>query len=284
MYGYWNLILGVGMTYQEERQVRLRRQRSRNAIDLAMQGQWQEAVTANKLILEDFPGDVEALNRLGRAFIELGEYTRAREAYRQATEIDPYNSIAQKNLQRLQHLGEEAAPLKGETRRVEPHHFIEEIGKAGVINLFHLAPKEVRARMVAGAEVSLQTDGSGLNVTNAYGEYLGQVEPAHAPRLIRLMDGGNRYSASVVSSTEDSMTVMTREIYQDPGMVGRLSFPPRGAEELRPHVDERVFKMESELEEGLPEESGYTIIGGKEIEVLPDESSDDSEDAVSEEE
>ena len=62
------------MTYQEERLARLKRQRSRQAIDLAMQGRWQEAVAANKYIIEDFPTDVDAYNRLGRACMELGEY------------------------------------------------------------------------------------------------------------------------------------------------------------------------------------------------------------------
>lgn len=272
------------MTYQEERLARLKRRRSRRAIDLAMQGQWQEAVVANQLILEDFPGDVEAFNRLGRAFMEFGEYASAREAYRQAAEIDPYNSIAQKNLQRLKHLGEEAGPLKSETRQVEPHHFIEEIGKAGVVNLFHLAPKEVRAKMIAGAEVSLKIDGASLVAADRSGEYLGQVEPQHGPRLIKLMEGGNRYSAAVVSSTEEAMTAIIREIYQAPQLAGRLSFPPRSAEEVRPHVDERVYKLETELEEGVGEESGYTIIGGDEIEVLPKESSDSADDMTRDEE
>lgn len=272
------------MTYQEERLARLKRQRTRHAIDLAMQGQWQEAVVANRLILEDFPEDVEAFNRLGRAFIELGEYAGARKAYRQAAEIDPYNTIAQKNLQRLKHLGKEAAPLKSETRQAEPRHFIEEIGKAGVVNLVHLAPKEVRAKMIAGAEVSLKIDGTGLAAADYSGEYLGLVEPRHGPRLIKLMEGGNRYSAAVVSSTEEALTVIIREIEQAPQLIGRLSFPPRSAEEVRPHVDERVYKLEAELEGGGVEESGYTIIGGNEIEVLPEESSDSADDMTRDEE
>ncbi|MEE8318629.1 MAG: tetratricopeptide repeat protein, partial [Dehalococcoidales bacterium] len=167
------------MTYQEERLARLNRQRSRQAVDLAMRGQWQEAVVANQLILGDFPGDIEAFNRLGRAFIELGEYAGAREAYRKAAEIDPYNTIAQKNLQRLKYLGEESAPLKSETRQVEPQHFIEEIGKAGVVNLVHLASQEVRAKMISGDEVSLKIDSAGLVAADSSGEYLGLVEPRH---------------------------------------------------------------------------------------------------------
>ncbi len=80
------------------------------------------------------------------------------------------------------------------------------------------------------------------------------------------------------------MTLIIREVYQAPSQAGRLSFPSRGVEELRPYVDERVFKLESEYEEIMPEESGYTIIGGGEIEVLPEEHVDIGDEMVSDEE
>ena len=101
------------MTYQEEKQVRLRRQGSRQAIALAMQGRWREAVAANKSVIESFPNDVEAYNRLGKAYMELGEYAQAREAYSWAVELDSYNVIARKNLQRLSHLEEAVAGSEG---------------------------------------------------------------------------------------------------------------------------------------------------------------------------
>lgn len=272
------------MTYQEERLARIKRQRSKQAIDLAMQGRWREAVAANKVIVENFPRDVDAYNRLGRAYMELGEYSQAREAYSRAIELDSFNAIAKKNLQRLSYLGEAVVSSEGEYRKVEPQQFIEEIGKAGVVNLYHLAPKEIRARMVAGDKIYLKINISSLIVENSRGEYLGQVEPKHGQRLIKLMEGGNKYSATIVSSTEEAMTVIIREVYQDPSQAGRLSFPSKGMKELRPYVDERMFKLEPEYEEGVVEEPGYTIVGGEEIEVLPEESADIGDDMVSAEE
>ncbi len=272
------------MTYQEERLAGLKRQRSRQAIDLAMQGRWREAVAANKVIIESFPSDVDSYNRLGKAYMELGEYSQAGEAYRRAMELDPFNAIAKKNLQRLSYLGEVVVSAEGESRKVEPQQFIEEIGKTGVVNLYHLAPRQIRARMVAGDEVYLRISPSGLIVENGRGEYLGQVAPKHGQRLMKLMEGGTKYSAAVVSSTEEAMTVIIREIYQGPSQAGRLSFPSKGVEELRPYVDERMFKLESEYEGELVEESGYTIIGGDEIEVLPEETAGIGDDMVSDEE
>ena len=271
------------MTYQEEEQVRLRRQGSKQAIALAMQGRWREAIAVNKNLIGSFPSDVDAYNRLGKAYMELGEYSQAREAYERAIEIAPYNTIARKNLRRLAHLGETLVGPERDSHKVEPQHFIEETGKAGVVDLYHLAPPETLARMVAGDKVYLKIDGSSLIVENGRGEYLGQVVPKHGQRLIKLMEGGNEYAAAILSSTEDKISVIIREVYQDPSQVGRPSFPPKGVENLRPYIGDRIIRRELEYEEALPTEPGYTIIGGEEGELLPEEPTDIENEAEKEE-
>jgi len=262
------------MSYQEEERTRLRRQSSKLAIALAMQGRWREAVAANKKILDSFPNDVDAYNRLGRAHMEVGEYSLAREAYERALELDPYNTIAKKNLDRLSHLGEAVVSSEGGFHKVEPQQFIEEVGRAGVVNLCRLGPPEILAKTVAGGRVDLKIDGPSLIVENSCGEYLGQVEPKHGQRLIKLMDGGNKYTATIISSTKEAVTVIIREIYQDPSQAGRFSFPPKGAESFRPYVGDRIIRRELGQEETLSEEPSYTIIGGDETELLLEESPD----------
>ena len=262
------------MSYQEEEQVSLRRRGSKQAIALAMQGRWREAVAANKSLIESFPNDVDAYNRLGRACMELGEYSRAKEAYSRAVELDPYNTIAKKNLHRLSQLGEGVAGSEDAFHRVEPQHFIEETGKAGVVSLYRLAPREILAKMVAGDRVHLRVDGSSLIVQDGRGEYLGQVEPKHGQRLIKLMKGGNKYTATVISSTEEMVAIIIREVYQDPSQAGQLSFPSKGLERIRPYVGDRIFRRKLEYEEGVVEETGYTIVGGDEAELLPEKPSD----------
>ena len=266
------------MTRDDERLLRLKQQRSKEAIDLAMQARWQEAVDINKEIIESFPEDVDACNRLGRAYMELGQYALAREAYNRTVQLDPYNAIAARNLRRLSDLGD-SDNAEVETDKVEPHHFIEEIGKAGVVTLYELAPKEDRARMVAGDKVYLKAEGSVLSVENSRGAYMGKVDAKYTQRLIRLMLGGNQYTASVIKSTMDSMTVIIRETYQHPSQAGKLSFPPKGMDEFRPYVSDKLLKVDEE-----EDESGYTIIGGDEIEVLPEESEGVDDDADNDDE
>jgi len=270
------------MTYQEEGQARLKRVFRKQAITLAMQGRWREAIEANKSLLENFPDDVEAYNRLGRAYMELGEYSQAKEAYGRAIELDPYNTIAEKNLRRLSHLGEVGVSSEEDAGKVEPQDFIKEIGKAGVVNLNHLAPPEILAKMVAGDKVNLKIEGSNLIVENGHREYLGQVEPKHAQRLIRLMEGGNKYSASIVSSTETAVAVIIREIYQDPSQADQLSFPPKGVESVRPDIGDRMLRRGLEYGEESAEESGFTIVS-EDGEVLLEEFSEGEDKDESEE-
>ena len=132
------------MPLEEDRLVKLKQQRSREAISLAMWGHWQQAVETNNSILDYFPEDVDTHNRLGRAYLELGDYAQSREYYSRALKIDPYNAIARKNLQRLSHAKETVNTVAtvAASDRVEPQQFIEEIGKAGVTGLYELVGKE----------------------------------------------------------------------------------------------------------------------------------------------
>ncbi len=272
------------MSYQETERTRLRRQSSKQAIDLAMQGRWREAIAANKSLLESFPNDVDAYNRLGRAYMELGEYSLAREAYEKTIELDPYNTIAKKNLNRLSHLGETVVSSEGGFHKVEPQQFIKEVGKAGMVNLYRPGLPEILAKTVAGDRVNLRIDGPSLIAENSSGEYLGLVESRHGQRLIKLMERGNRYTAAIISSTEEAVALIIREAYQHPSQAGQLSFPLKRAESFRPYVgDDRIIRREVEYEEALSGKPSYTIIGGEGAEVLPEESPD-VEDEVDNEE
>jgi tetratricopeptide (TPR) repeat protein len=268
------------MAFQEEEPTKLKRKSNKEAILLAMQGRWREAIAANQSLLESFPNDVDIYNRLGRAYMETGEYAQAKEAYEKALGIDPYNNIARKNLNRLARLGERASGEGNTFYAVEPQVFIEEVGKTGVVNLYRLAKPEVLAKTVAGSKVNLRIEGSSLIAENVRGEYLGRVEPKHGQRLAKLMQGGNQYTAAVINAAEDGVTVIIKETFKDPSQAGRLSFPPRGVEPTRPYISDRMLRRELEYEESIAGEAAYTIVGGDEEGEVLTEEPDDMEDEV----
>jgi len=241
------------MPDREEDKARLRRKASQEAIALAMQSRWQEAVTVNQSIIELLPTDIDAYNRLGRAYMELGEFAKAKDAYGHTIELDPYNSIAQRNLQRLSLLPDSKITVKEERREASPDLFIGEMGKAGVVNLKDLAPKEVLAKMAAGNQVYLKVRGRQLVVENEQAEYLGLVEPPHGFRLARLIEGGNKYAVAIVNIDNNNARVIIRETFQHPSQVGRLSFPVKAVEGFQPHVKDTLLRHEAVEEEALGE-------------------------------
>ncbi len=251
------------MNYLQEDETRLRRLRAREAIALAMQSRWEEAVEANRAIIEAFPTDKDAYNRLGRACMELGRYPEAREAYEKALELDSHNKIARKNLARLSLL--KGAKATSERHRVALHLFLQDTGKAAIVNLVHLALPKVLAHMVAGDQVFLRPEGQRLWVVDRGGTPLGEVEPRFAVRLLELIRGGNQYSAAITSLEDRVVQVIIKETYQHPSQAGRLSFPVKEAESFRPYVGDTVFRHEAEEEEPLPTEAEYAE------EALPEE-------------
>ncbi len=229
---------------QQEEQLRLKRQNSKQAITLALQGQWDEAVTVNKAIVATFPTDVDASNRLGRAYMETGDYKHAKEAYSRALQIDAYNTIAKKNLERLSQL-REASPAPRQARKVTARQFIEETGRSGTTVLRSMAPRSELAKLTAGAPVKLQVRDKALVAESAEGVSLGLVEPRLALRLTRLIAGGNRYEGVVTSLKVDRVTVLLKEAYRHPSQADVSSFPSSG-ESYAPYLRDSLLRYEVE--------------------------------------
>jgi tetratricopeptide (TPR) repeat protein len=240
------------MSFHEDLQGKIKRTSSKQAINLAMEGHWKEAVEANEAIIEKFPHDVEAFNRLGKAFLEMGEYAKSKATYEKALKLDQYNTIAKKNIQRLELMGDNPAAPSSSTEKAEPDLFIEEIGKAAVVQLYQIAASEALMKMMAGDKVFLKVQDKSLAVMNIRGVCLGLVPAKYALRLMKLMDGGNKYTAAVVASNENSISVIIRETYQDPSQIDLTSFPGRKLEEIQPYTSDQVFHGELD-EEGLVE-------------------------------
>jgi hypothetical protein len=236
--------------YQPEERARQHRQLTDQAIQLALQSHWSEAIEVNRQILASVPRDISALNRLGKALSETGSYAEARKVYEDTLAIDPTNNIARKNVERLSLLTDGAAAesaARPTSERIDPRLFIEETGKTGFSTLVDTAPRDVLARLTAGDQVYLATEGHLLLVRNAAGERIGRVEPRLANRLIGFMASGNQYAAAITDLEGDKIRVIVRETFQHSSNLGRVSFPPQvGAETVRPYIKDSVLRYERE--------------------------------------
>jgi hypothetical protein len=241
------------MTLSSDERTRLRRQRTEQAIQLAIQNRWEDAATVNRQLVQVFPADTEAWNRLGKALGELGRYDEAREAYARTIEIDPVNQIARKNLKRLEGLGS-GKPAPAPAQSIDPSLFIEETGKTGQSPLIGADPA-VLALMAPGEKVVLTPEGGTLTVANLRGEPLGGIDPKIGLRLVRLMESGNEYEA-VLTSVDGGGRLLIKETYQHPSQLGRMSFPPAGAEGFRGHTREGLVRYDADEEEDHHREEG----------------------------
>ena len=214
------------MNNHVEENARLLREQSKRAIALAMESRWEEAVAVNRRLLELSPTDLEASNRLGKAWFELGDWTAARHAFQRSLEISSRNPIARKNLERLERMkGPPAA--KSQSQRLAPHLFIEERGKSTQVLLEDPPDSSLLVSVSAGIAIELRRHEHTLAAHDPYGQYLGQLPQALGRRLLRLMDGGNQYQAAAVSVLDDQVTALLRESFQHPSQRGAVSFPTK---------------------------------------------------------
>ena len=212
------------MKLEHEDKARIKRDKAKGAIALALSNLWEEAVALNREIIGEFPRDVDAYNRLGRALSELGLYEEAKDAFKQTLEISAANSIARKNLHRLEQLGQTPAIPK-QSLRVPPQIFIEERGKSASISLRKLPTNLAHLRMAPGDAVEFRISEQGLLIESPEGQYLGEVDHKLGSRLAKLIQGGNRYDAAITSVQEQNLIIIVREIYQHRSQYGVVSFP-----------------------------------------------------------
>lgn len=251
-----------------EEKARLKKQWTELAVKQAQQGQWEEAVNTNKNILNLFPQEPDAYNRLGKAHSELGHYTEARQAYSQTLKYSPGNSIARRNLERLEQLQETPVQPAIAVDRIDPRLFIEETGKTGVTELINLAPPALLARVGVGDRVQLRPDGHRLLARNAAEETIGQIEPRLAGRLNEFITAGNRYAAAILAKEQGQIRLIIREEYQHPSMFGRVSFPSQGSgDTFRPYVKDSMLRYDREDEDELGNDDEY-YDGGDESDDL----------------
>ena len=240
---------------------RFRIKLGKEAVKLALNGNWPRAAAVNRAILELHPQDSEAANRLAKALMELGDYSDARTVLDDLCRRDPRNAIARKNRARLENLATSAGAVKTNADDSAPTPatatpspagvagapalFIQDGGKSGTAILRPVAPAPVPfsddyAPPTARAAAVSPGDPATLSIVDANanagageavlvkavdGSILGALEPRMARRLRRLIAGGNRYSAAVVGIAGARISVIIRETHCDPALRNVVSFP-----------------------------------------------------------
>lgn len=197
---------------------------AQQAINQALAGQWKEAGKTNLLILKKEPRETEALNRLGRAYLETGQKTKAAQTYQKVLGIDKFNTIAAKNLTLLKTLRLDRSETKTRPASALPV-FLEEPGVTKTITLVRLGDPKIISRQRPGDPVKLISRQHNVVIVAAEGQYLGRVSDDLASRLRTLLAAGNTYSAWIRSVDQHELKVFIKELTRSAKHRFTPSFP-----------------------------------------------------------
>lgn len=201
----------------------------RQAIEAALSHNWTVAVKLNLRILKENTKDIDSLNRLARAYFELGFKTKAQLTYQKVMRLDKFNSIAAKNLELVKY-----ATVPRHTHQkftiTAPPNFLEEPGKTKNVILTRLGNPKIISRMRAGDPVVISAREHCVSISSLSSEYLGRLPDDLASRLRTFIKGGNVYHAWIKSVDsqhgKQTLKVFIREDTKSAKFKNTPSFPP----------------------------------------------------------
>lgn len=196
----------------------------KKAIKAAMKGAWDQAIEFNQKILKLEPTNAAAFNRLGRAYGEKGHLADAKKSFDRVLKIDPYNTIAIKNLQRLADQSKTSTKKTPNPPKNNGVLFLEEPGKTKIVKLVRLADPKVLAHLDSADEVFLVPKQHTISVADIEKTYLGAIPDDLSHRLLPFMKGGNEYEACVKTVDRQSLEIFIKETKRVPKFLNRPSF------------------------------------------------------------
>jgi hypothetical protein len=195
-----------------------------SAIEAALKRDWQRAIALNKEILEVTEKDIDSLNRLGFAFINVYKLTEAKKAFSQVKSLDPYNQIANKNLDKLNALKNSDDLPDGAGLTTSPMVFLEDPGKTKLVLCVNVAPSQTLSVLFSGQEVFMKPKNHSVEIRDGKGRYLGALPDDLSYRMIKFISGENTYSVIVKNVYKNTLTVLIREKTRGPKFANQPSF------------------------------------------------------------
>ncbi len=190
---------------------------AQKSISFALCCKWKEAIKSNLEILKTDPEDVEALNRLAKAYFENGEVKKAILISKSVLKIDPINNIALNSLDRFKQ-------KKTSSDQIRKTSFIEEPGKTRITTLINLGSESVYSCLSAGDEICLVTHAHKVSATTRDGKYVGKLTDDLSARMRILIKSGKKFQVYIKSTNKNIVKVFIKG--------ESISFPIGGSESL----------------------------------------------------
>ena len=277
-----------------------------DATQLALKGEWKKAITANKQILSMNKSDVSALNRIGKAQLELGKLKDSKKSYTKALQIDPLNAIARRNLKELEQM-KDAKTLQGKKQNtsnleklVRNEILIQTASRSAEFIIDKPNSRAIQ-NLVPGTELAITTSTNGIEITNTKKVSLGSIEPRSSIRLKTCIDGGSKFEVIFKENFENTGIIQILETHRDPSVILETPFIHSIVESERSKIlaDVMLYSEDENAELGLEdnwasidmsdddekvEEENLANEGFQTIDTTQSEDSEDDEDDEDDEE
>ncbi len=195
------------------------------AIKLALENKWEDAIAINKSILDAAPKEIDTLNRLAYAYMQSGNFELAKATYASILEMDKTNPIAIRNLRKLSTLSQHKNGVStvSHTNHMD-NVFIQEAGKTKTVDLTNIADKRTLISLQYGDEILLIIKRSKIFALTSDKTFIGMLPDSVGIRLISFMKGGNEYQACIKSVDDKSVTVFIKETKRAKRFFNQSSF------------------------------------------------------------
>jgi len=180
----------------------------KQAIQTALNGDWQNAILFNKDLIKENPEDLDALNRLALAYAITGRINLAKSTYLKVVRLDPLNSIALRNLKKIK---EKSLKTNSNSKYYINNKFLEEPGKTKVIELVNIAQPKVLEQLRTGQYVNLSIKRLKIFVLDDK-QYIGVLPDDIGKRLIKFIKGDCQYEAYTKSANAHKVTIFIKEL------------------------------------------------------------------------
>jgi len=190
------------------------------AVKVALEGDWNTAITLNLEIIKETPDNIPALNRIAKAYTQIGDSEKAIAAYEHVLCLDKYNSIAQKKCALLKN-----SPCKPvNCAKIVTTDFLEERGKTKTTQLVRLADNNILTNLQPGQQVNLVIKSHWIAVTTQDNTYIGALADNISFNIKQYIAGGNKFQAVIRTAEANQVTIFMRETFRAAQFANTPSF------------------------------------------------------------
>jgi tetratricopeptide (TPR) repeat protein len=199
----------------------------KQAIEFALNHQWDQAIDLNKRILKIDTKNISAYLRLAFAYLRKNKINQSKKTYQKLLKLQPANLIAQENLEKIAVLEEKKVKKlnRNSLLYLDPNIFLEIPGKTAVVQLINLGQKNILAQLSVGQKLILRIRKRKIEARTENNYYVGFLPDDISRRLIFFIKAKSQYSCYIKEIGLKKLVVFIKEEEKGEKVAEFISFP-----------------------------------------------------------